>query len=328
MSQGKVIQLLREALDKNLYAAFAFIVLVVLVIVNYVLDSSMFSTTGLVQAIDTAAPLILLAIAVTPSIFSGHGGIDLSLGPLAGLITVLAGTYLNTGTLGSPFVLIPVALLLGIALGALNGVAVTRFRIQPIVATLGTYLIVTGIGAHFAPGAGGNVSGWVKGLSNSPLVVLMIVLVMAVWYLITKTRYYRWLRAVGYDDRSAYIAGVPVDTVRFTAYVIGGLFAGVAGLALTILIGGSDSTVGPSYTLVSIAAVALGGVSLAGGRGGIFGSIVGALDIFLIENLLTLANVSVFAFNLAYGAILVAMVIINVLISNRRLRFSTSKMTG
>ena len=126
--------------------------------------------------------------------------------------------------------------------------------------------------------------------------------------------------AVGRDDRAAYAAGIPVTAVRTTAYVLGGLLAGVAGITLTALIGGADSTVGPTYTLTAVAAVALGGTSLAGGLGGMLGAVVGALDIFFVENILTIFNVSPFVVNLAYGVILVVALVINAAVSRRSRR--------
>ena len=115
--------------------------------------------------------------------------------------------------------------------------------------------------------------------------------------------------AVGSDDRAAYTAGVDVTLVRFISYVMTGLFAGFAGLMLTALIGSADPNIGPTYTLIAIAAVALGGVSLAGGRGGCLGAAIGAIDIFLLQSVLTDFNVSTFVLQIAYGVILVLAVI-------------------
>jgi ribose transport system permease protein len=304
------------------YAAFATLVLIGLLIANAVLDPALVTATGFLDAFATFAPLMLLAVAVTPSVLSGHGGIDLSLGPFAGFCTVLIGTYLNTGALGQPYVVVPVVLAMGLLLGLVNGLIVTMGRLQPIVVTLGTYLVVTGLADHYFPGSGGTVPGWVGAISGSWSDVGIVAGVIVVWLALARTHYYRWLLAVGRDDRTAYASGMSVTAVRTTAYVIGGLLAGVAGLLLTALISGSDSTVGPNYTLTSVAAVALGGTSLAGGAGGLLGSAVGALDIFFIENLLTLANVPVFSLSLAYGAILVVAVVINGVVGRQSARLT------
>lgn len=316
------------------YAAFATFVFVGLLIANAVLDPALVTTTGFRDAFSTFAPLVLLAMAVTPSVLSGHGGIDLSLGPFAGFCTVLIGTYLNTGVLGQAYVVVPAVLGMGLVLGLVNGVIVTIGRLQPIVVTLGTYLVVTGLADHYSPGSGGTVPGWVGAISGGWSDVGIVAGSIVAWLALTRTHYYRWLLAVGRDDRTAYASGMSVAAVRTTAYVIGGLLAGIAGLLLTALISGSDSTVGPNYTLTSIAAVALGGTSLAGGAGGVLGSVVGALDIFFIENLLTLANVPVFSLSLAYGGILVVAVVINGVVGRQSARLtrgplrSTSYLTA
>jgi ribose transport system permease protein len=114
--------------------------------------------------------------------------------------------------------------------------------------------------------------------------------------------------ATGSDDRAAFTASVNVAAVRLMAYTLGGVFAGVASLSLTALIGSADPNVGPPYTLLAISSVALGGVSLAGGRGGLLGAAIGALNIFLLQSVLTFFNVSTFVLQVAYGAILVVAV--------------------
>jgi ribose transport system permease protein len=119
---------------------------------------------------------------------------------------------------------------------------------------------------------------------------------------------YGQLMAVGSDDRAAFSAGVHVIAVRWIAYALGGAFAGAAALSLTALIGSADPNVGPNYTLLAISSAALGGVSLAGGRGGLLGAAIGGLNIFLLQSLLTFFNVSTFVLQVAYGAILVAAV--------------------
>jgi ribose transport system permease protein len=117
--------------------------------------------------------------------------------------------------------------------------------------------------------------------------------------------------AVGSDDRAAYTAGVPVALVRFLSYSLTGVFAGTAGLLLTALIGSADPNVGASFTLLAISAVALGGVSLGGGRGGLLAAGIGASDIFLLQSALTYFNVSTFVLQIAYGLILVASISLN-----------------
>jgi ribose transport system permease protein len=190
-----------------------------------------------------------------------------------------------------------------------NGVLATVVRIQPIVATLGVYLILTGVTLTILPAPVGPVPDWLKAMAGAYSIVPLAV-IAALWWGMTRLPYHDQLMAVGSDDRAAFTAGVNVTAVRFAAYVLTGVLAGAAGMMLTALIGSADPNVGPGYTLIAIAAVALGGVSLAGGRGGLVGAAIGAIDIFLLQSLLTTFNVSTYVLQVAYGAILVAAVVL------------------
>jgi ribose transport system permease protein len=188
-------------------------------------------------------------------------------------------------------------------------------RLQPIVVTLGTYITYSGLTLWVLPQPTGTAPGWLTAMANGwnwvPVPVIVIALVLLCWWGITRLPFYGQLMAVGNNDRSAYTAGVNVVVVRTLAYVVGGMIGAVAGLALTGLLASGNPTVGPTYTLEAIAAVAVGGISLAGGRGGMFGAVVGALDLFLIENILTVFNVSTYALEMVYGLILVIAIVLN-----------------
>jgi ribose transport system permease protein len=134
-----------------------------------------------------------------------------------------------------------------------------------------------------------------------------------VWLGLKRTPFYDQLMAVGSDDRACFTAGINVALVRFLSYVLTGLFAGVAGLMVTALIGSADPRIGSTFTLMAISAVALGGVSLAGGRGGFLAAAIGAIDIFLLQSALTYFNVSTFVLQIAYGVILVLSISLNAL---------------
>lgn len=294
-------------------AGFASILLVILLAINIVLNPARFHPAAWGTLIGLAAPLIGAAIASAPVILAGRGGLDISVGPLMGFVNavVISVLFLKLGV-SSPFVIIPAALLMGAAVGAVNGFLATIIRIQPIVATLGTYLVLAGITLTILPAPIGPAPQWLKAMSGS-MSILPLAAIFLFWWLIRQTPFYDQLMAVGSDDRAAYTAGVPVTAVRFLAYVIGGMLAAVAGLMLTALIGSADPNIGPTYTLIAIAAVALGGVSLAGGRGGLIGAAIGAVDIFLLQSVLTSFNVSTYVLQIAYGAILVSAVVLTAL---------------
>jgi len=289
----------------------AAILFVVLMVINVVLNPVRFSPHNWGSVIGLAAPLLLAAMAIAVPFLAGRGSIDVSVGPLMGLINVVLVQVLVTAVgITSPWILIPAALLLGMLSGALNGFLAAILRIQPIVATLGTYLIYAGLALTVLPSPAGSVPGWMTALSGV-WSILPVAAAVVLWLVIKRLPFYELLMAVGSDDRAAYTAGVNVPAVRFAAYVLAGLFAGLAALSLTGLIGSGDPNIGPGYTLIAVAAVALGGVSLAGGIGGMTAAFLGAADIFLLQSMLTSFNVSTFVLQMAYGCVLVLAVCLN-----------------
>lgn len=299
------------------YAGFALGLLLVLTVVSVLVNPVRWTPAGLSVSLGIAAPLVLLAIASTPPILAGGGGLDLSVGPTMGIVNVfVVHVIITQAELTSPFLVVPLAVLLGASIGVVNGVLAAVVRLQPIVATLGTYLVLGGLAIWILPTPGGSVPPWLAGLSG-PASIIPVGVVLLAWWGLSRTIYYANLMASGSDERAAYASGVQVTQVRILAYTIGGAVAGVAGLSLSALLTSADPTVGPFYTLIAIGAVALGGVSLAGGRGGVFGAVVGALAIFLLRDLLTFVNVSTFALQTVFGGLLVGAVVLNTTLARR-----------
>jgi len=284
---------------------FGALLLVVLLALNVILNPARFAPAAWGTLIGLAAPLLGAALASTPAILGGRGGIDVSVGPLMGFVNaILVTVVIGRCGLEAPWFVVPTALLIGGAVGFFNGVFAAVVRIQPIVATLGTYLILTGLTVTIVPAPTGSIPSWLRSFSQDFSFLPMLVIVLT-WTALVRLPFHGQLMAVGSDDRAAFTAGVNVTAVRVLSYVIGGAFAGIAGMSLTALIGSADPNVGAAYTLLAISAAALGGVSLAGGRGGLIGATIGATDIFLLQSALTFFNVSTFVLQVAYGAILV-----------------------
>jgi ribose transport system permease protein len=297
------------------YFVPACIILVGLVVVNTIVNPGFINGQGWQEALVSASPLIVLAMAMTPPILAGGGGIDLSVGPSAGLISVLiAGEFAPHGLTNS-YLLALLAILLGCVAGAVNGALVAFLRVSPIIATLATYLVFSGLATQLMPSPGGVVPPGISALSEMtgqiPNVVYVLIALAVLWFLLLRTSYWRNLIAVGSNDRAAFTAGVPVTAVRFIAFVLSGAMAGVAGILLTAVLGGADPTVGPQYTLIAIAGAAVGGVSLAGGRGGLVGAAAGGASLFLIQNILSFVQVSSFALQIAYGLVLIVAIVFN-----------------
>lgn len=292
----------------------ALIAVVVMAVVT-VTRSSEFIDGGRKLVLVYASPLVLLAMAQTPVVLSGGGGLDLSVGPGAGLVSVVLAAGLIANDISVAWIVILAALAVGAAIGALNGTLVAIVRIPPIIATLATYLVFAGIATQVLSSPTGYLPAWMSWFTDVdgvvPNILWVILGVGGAWWLLSRTAYWRNLRMVGSNDRAAYTAGVPVTAVRFTAYVLTGAMVGISGLVLTAVLGGADAKVGPTYTLLAIAAVALGGISLAGGRGGLLGAACGAALLFLIQNYLTLTEASSFVLQAAYGVVLVVAIVIN-----------------
>lgn len=277
--------------------------------------SSQFLDGGWKLVLVYASPLILLAMAQTPVVLSGGGGLDLSVGPAAGLVSVVLAAGLIAHDLSVAWLVVLAAVVIGGLIGVLNGALVALVRIPPIIATLGTYLVFAGVATQVLASPTGYLPEWMSWFTGAdgavPNVLWVILGVGVLWWLLTRTAYWRNLRMVGSNDRAAYTAGIPVTAVRFVAYVLTGVMVGITGLVLTAVLGGADATVGPTYTMLAVAGVALGGVSLGGGRGGLLGAACGAVLLFLIQNYLTLTEASSFVVQAAYGVVLVVAIVVN-----------------
>ena len=205
-------------------------------------------------------------------------------------------------------------LLAGTVLGAINGALVAYVRMPAIVATLGTYLLFFGLTPWVMSRPGGDAPGWLSG--ETAIVGLLFVAV--VWAAIHRTPLHAYLMAVGGSAKAAYTSGLDVAAIRLFAYALGGLIAAVGALAMTALLGSADPNIGAPITLKAIAAVALGGVSLAGGRGGFVGAAAGALVIFLMQLVMTSTGWSTFVLQMVFGSVLVLAVLFNAIVVRRR----------
>ena len=290
---------------------------------------SLMTSTGIGAAIIVATPLILATYALMASVIAGRGTVDLSIGPLIGFVNVTLIQLHGAGVLENPIAVFLYAMAAGALYQFLFALIVIYVRVQPIIVSLSGYLALTGINLVILPRPGGMappfMAEWGYGTSIfSPILVILLV-ASAAWLLFTATAFYTHLRLMGSDERAAYTSGVPITTVRIGAHLISGCFAGLAAICFTALISSGDPSQGTTYTLIAVTALVLGGASLAGGRGGVFGSALGAINLYLITFCLSTFNfgaVQSFVTNLAYGTILVASLLLTLLIPviQRRIR--------
>ncbi|TDX08278.1 ABC transporter permease [Kribbella sp. VKM Ac-2566] len=305
------------------YAGPALLLTIVLLIVTAFADSSFLSPGNWGSSLAVMSPFILVAMAQSPAVISGSGGLDLSVGPLAAFVGAVVVAVLGPRGIDSPLEVVPIVLVVGAATGAVNGMLVAYARIPPVVATLGTYLMLAGLALEVLPTAGGTAPHWLTALSGAvigpvPGTLLLIAGVVAIWSVLQRTAYRRNLFAVGAEPRAAFTAGIDVARVQALAYVLSGTFAAVTGLAFVALLGAGDATVPTTFTLISLAGAAVGGVALAGGRGGLLGAATGGAVLFLLQNTLSALHVNALYTQAVYGGALLVALSSNLLLDVRR----------
>ena len=308
---------------------FALVLSLVLLAANIIAEPNFAELGSWPEHFATFAPVAIVAMASTPAILSAPGGIDISLGPLAVFCNCFLVITLLPHGVDSAWVCIPILLALGAGVGAVNGVLVGVFRYQSIIATVGTFFILTGInlkiGAtqHSAPA--GN---WTHDLADTiggiPGGLILVTIPLLLWFALGRTAYLRSLYAVGGSDTASFSAGVNVAATRVVAYAFGGMLAAIAGIALTALVQSTQGTASAQFTLVAIAGVALGGTSFAGGRGGMVGSVLGAACIYLIQTLLSALNVEPTWLAAVYGVMLLAGVVVGARVTSAASKAATS----
>jgi ribose transport system permease protein len=301
------VRLARAA--QNYSFAFAAGLTAVLLIVTLVKQHGSF---GLTNQLADAAPMIIAALASAPAIIGG--GFDLSISPLIFFTNAVYVVWLAPHGLGG-LIAIPIVLALGAASGLITGLTIVYLRVQPVVVTLAMYFVLQGVDLLIAPNpVSMSNAGWITHLAGTiagiPGGVFTIGIPLLIWFGLRYVPFRGLLYAVGSNDATAFSSGVNVPAVRIASYALGGLFAGVGGLALTSVVQSTNASQATEYTLVAIAAVVLGGTSLAGGRGGLIGVFFGAASIYLLQNLLATFQVNQAWLQIAYGGILIIAVVI------------------
>jgi len=270
-------------------------------------------------------PLALAATAQAIVVISG--GIDLSIGSIMALTNVVAATFMSGQSDAYGLGVVVGVLLLGLALGAINGTLVVVTRVPDIVVTLAMSFVWAGVALLVLNTPGGASVKWLKdlvlGSVGNPWVpkaaVLLVVVVMVIWLPIRRSRFGLSLYAIGSNQLAAFRSGVSVGRTKVLAYALMGLFSALAGLSLTASTGIGTPVPGP-YTLLSVAAIVLGGVSLAGGRGGVFGPVVAVVILALIRTDMTFLNLNPNFATSAQGIILIGVVMVGTFLQLRRTR--------
>ena len=296
----------------------AFLVLTRLINPNYGPD-------GIVNLSIDVLPIAFAAVGQAIVVLSG--GIDLSVGSVMALASVTSAVLMKGQSDVFGVGVVVAVLLLGLLVGAINGSLVVVTKVPDIVVTLAMSFVWAGTALLVLNTPGGGASAWLSSLLSGPLVlpflpkalVVLAVIVALVWIPLRRSALGLALYAVGSHPIAAIRSGVAVAPTKIIAYALTGFFASLGGLALTG-IGGVGAPVPGSYTLQSVAAIVLGGVSLAGGTGGIFGPILAVVILQLIRTDMTFLNLNTNLATVLQGVILIGVVMFGSLVAMRRVR--------
>ncbi|WP_026891415.1 ABC transporter permease [Lacrimispora aerotolerans] len=296
----------------NIYRSF--LILVVICIFAAFLSNSFLSVSNLFNVFKQITVAGIIACGMTFVILTG--GIDLSVGSILGLSGVVAsGVLQSTGNTG---LAVLTALAIGIVCGAVNGFFISHCEIPPFIATLGMMTLLRGCVLIFTKGSPIPVKADIykflgKGmiLSIPVPVIILILLYLLAHYVLTQTSFGRSVYAFGGNREAARLSGISVKRTEWMVYIINGLLSGVAAVVLTARLGSAQSTSGQGIEMDAIAAVILGGTSLSGGTGFVLPTVIGAMIMGIIDNILTLMNVNPHATYIVKGAVVLIAVLVD-----------------
>jgi ribose transport system permease protein len=262
-----------------------------------------------------SAMAVLGIVSVGQTVVVLSGGIDLSVGMLMGLVTVLTNGIMN-GNPALAWPMVALGLAIGTAVGFTNGCLLILTRIDPLILTFGMLSILTGVIFVYTNQTVGSAPDNFRHIADGALgpfpilFLIMAAVALAAWLVLTCTRFGRYVYAIGGSEEHARRAGIAIGHMKLTIYTISGLCAGIAGVGLAARLGSGYTLAGQGFELDSIVAVVLGGTSLAGGRGSVVGTIGSVLFLTILSNGLNLAGVSPYAQQVVKGLVVVAAVVL------------------
>ena len=290
--------------------------LIVLIIFVSILSPSFLTLTNLMNLMRQVSINALIAFGMTFVIITG--GIDLSVGSTLALSSAIMAGMIVNGI--DPLIAMMVSLIAGFILGAVNGLLITKGKLVPFIATLATMTIyrgatlvltdgkpITGLDETFIFQFMGR--GYFFGIPF-PIVITLVVFAL-LFVLLHKMSFGRKTFAIGGNEKASFIAGVKSNKIKIFVYSISGVLASLAGIILTSRLNSAQPTAGESYEMDAIASVVLGGTSMSGGKGRIFGTLIGALIIGTLNNGLNLLGVSTFYQQIVKGIVIIIAVLID-----------------
>ena len=292
--------------------------LIVFSVIVAFINSRFMTTSNILNILRQTSINAVIATGMTFVILTG--GIDLSVGSILGFSGAVAAMMLASGV--DSIIAIPVALIVGLVVGALNGVLISEGKLQPFIVTLATMTMLRGATLVFTDGkpigtgfeANSKLFAWfgngyVLGIPV-PIIVIIVTFLVAL-FVLTQTKIGRYVYALGGNEEATKLSGISTDKVKIFVYAISGMMAALAGIIITSRLSSAQPTAGSGYELDAIAAVVLGGTSLAGGTGTIVGTMIGALIIGVLNNALNLMDVSSYFQMLAKGSVILLAVLLD-----------------
>ena len=294
------------------------IALIFLIVIVSFLNPNFFTVDNILNILRQTSVNAIIAVGMTLVILTA--GIDLSVGSVLALCGAFAASMIGIEI--PVMIAVPTALVAGAALGAISGVIIAKGKVQAFIATLVTMTLLRGVTMVYTDGRPISTgftdtadafawfgTGYAMGV---PVPVwIMVVVFASVWYLLNHTRFGRYVYALGGNESATRLSGIDVDKVKIGVYAICGLLAAVAGIIVASRLSSAQPTAGMGYELDAIAAVVLGGTSLAGGRGRIMGTLIGALIIGFLNNALNLLDVSSYYQMIAKAVVILLAVLVD-----------------
>ncbi|NLA92153.1 MAG: ABC transporter permease [Spirochaetales bacterium] len=295
--------------EVTLLIALFLIGLVFTILSPYFLTIKNFLNIGIYSA-------IIGVTATTTTLALIQGCIDISVGSIMALTGMICAILLKSGA--SMFVAIVIAFAAGVAGGAFNGLMVSKAKINPMITTLSTMTIFRGIAYLSNDGISivinNNSFKWMGRGYIGPIpfiIILMLIAYFAMWYIAKYTAFGRRIYATGSNPRASYLSGINTSRMIFVVYILNGMMAGISGILMAAQSGAGLPIAGEGYEMTIISACILGGTSLSGGKGSIWGTFIGVIMLTTIANGLTMLAVQTFWQHIIKGIILLVSVLID-----------------
>ncbi|MGL6105873.1 ribose ABC transporter permease [Romboutsia sp.] len=292
--------------------------LVLLIAVVAILNPAFLSTKNILNILRQTSINAIIAAGMTFVILTG--GIDLSVGSILAISGAVCASLLVSGQ--NMIIAVVISIVIGGAIGFLNGFVISKGKLQPFIATLATMTVLRGLTLVFTDGkpitlgsgelavAFGKIGGGVLFGIPTP-VIIMIVVFLVCGYVLNNTKMGRYTYALGSNEEATKLSGLNTDKIKIWVYTISGILASVAGIIITSRLYSAQPTAGTGYELDAIAAVVLGGTKLAGGKGKISGTIIGALIIGVLSNALNILDVSSYYQMMVKGIVILIAVLLD-----------------